>query len=295
MTRTRLGISHLILACRNVKKGEIARDDIKQTTHCESKTTIEVWELDLDHYESVLAFTERVSTQLPRLDGFVANAGLELSQFEMSEDCERSLTVNAISTYLVALGVLPKMQESASNYVITPTLTFVGSMGHVFAPSDQLQPVQSARDTFEALSDPKMAQMGARYAISKLIQHLCFRELATRLPLDGDNGQGRVVVNCVNPGWCKTALQTRYGSEGLLVRLMALIFKRTSEEGSRTLVHGVTAGSETHGRYLSECQVKEMSAWVRSDAGERCGERLFVELTIRLEILSPGITKCLTR
>lgn len=54
------------------------------------------------------------------------------------------------------------------------------------------------------------------------------------------------------------------------VKFMASIFRRTSEEGSRTLVHGVNAGVGSHGKYLSECQEKKMSQSVRSDAGREC-------------------------
>jgi hypothetical protein len=32
---------------------------------------------------------------------------------------------------------------------------------------------------------------------------------------------------------------------------------RTTEMGSRTLLHGALAGKETHGKYLSECEIKE--------------------------------------
>lgn len=248
--------------------------------------------MDLDHYDSVLAFTERVRTKLPRLDGFIANAGLELTQFEISEDCERTLTVNVISTYLIAFGVLPKLQDTAVEYGIMTTLTLVGSMIHVFGPSEQLRTAESARDTFEALSDPKTANMQTRYPLSKLIEHLCFLELVVRLQQSGQPGKDQVIVNCVNPGWCKTEL-SRYGTEPLLIKFMALIFRRTSEAGSRTLVHGVTAGPDSHGKYLSECQEKEMSYWVRSDAGSECQRKLYQELVVRLERLSPGVTKCL--
>lgn len=286
----RLNVSHLILACRNMKKGEAAKNDIIQITHCQDRTDIEVWEVDLDHYSSVLSFTERVRTKLPRLDGFIANAGLELHKFETSEDCERTLTVNVISTYLMTLGILPKLQQTTSRHGVTTTLTLVGSMIHVFGSSDQLQPVKSARDTFESLSDPKTANMDTRYPLSKLIEHLCFRELVAQLRQTAGSDIGQVAVNCVNPGWCKTEL-ARHASEPVLIRFMALIFRRTSEEGSRTLVHGVTAGADSHGKYLSECQEKRMSYWVRSNAGTECQKRLYQELAVRLERLSPGITK----
>lgn len=287
----RLGLSNLILACRNIQKGEAAKNNILRETHCQHHTSIEVWELDLDHYSSVLAFTERVRTNLPRLDGFIANAGLELTKFEMSEDCERTLTINVISTYLIVLGVLPKLQVTARHYGVKPTMTLVGSMIHVFGPADQLQPAETTSDTFEALSDPTTAKMNTRYPLSKLMEHLCFRELVAQFDQSKRDNTGQVTINCVNPGWCKTEL-SRYGSETLFEKFMAIIFQRTSEEGSRTLVHGVTAGVESHGKYLSECQEKNMSKWVRSDAGSECQKRLYRELTVRLEKLSPGITRC---
>jgi hypothetical protein len=34
-------------------------------------------------------------------------------------------------------------------------------------------------------------------------------------------------------------------------------FGRTAEMGSRTLLHGAVAGKEAHGKYLSECEIKE--------------------------------------
>lgn len=192
----------------------------------------------------------------------------------------------------MAIDVLPKLQETATKYKTTPTLSFIGSMVHVFGPSQELRPNDTAKDTFEALSDPTTANMGARYPLSKLIEHLCFLELVSRLP--ASTAPNHIAINCVNPGWCKTEL-SRYGKENLLDKIMAMIFQRTSEEGSRTLVHGVVTGATTHGKYLSECQVKEMSYWVRtSDEAVECRKRLFNELTVRLETVSPGITKCLS-
>lgn len=187
----------------------------------------------------------------------------------------------------MALDVLPKLRETAAKYDTTPTLSFIGSMVHVFGPTEQLQAAEGARDIFEALSNPSTVKMSTRYPLSKLIEHLCFLELVSKL--SASHKPNHVAINCVNPGWCKTEL-ARYGNENLFDKFMALIFQRTSEEGSRTLVHGVTAGSASHGKYLSECQVKEMSQWVRSDDGAKCRKRIFEELIVRLEMTAPGIT-----
>ena len=42
-------------------------------------------------------------------------------------------------------------------------------------------------------------------------------------------------------------------------------------------MHGVCAGRETHGKYLSEYMVKRQSTYVTSKAGQRMAERLWIE------------------
>lgn len=39
--------------------------------------------------------------------------------------------------------------------------------------------------------------------------------------------------------------------------VMKALLARTTEGGSRTLVHAAVVGMESHGKYLSECQEKE--------------------------------------
>jgi retinol dehydrogenase-12 len=66
---------------------------------------------------------------------------------------------------------------------------------------------------------------------------------------------------------------------------------RTAEQGSRTLVHAAGAGSETHGEYLSDCKVIEPSDFVRSAEGKKTAERVWEELSEKLEKIEPGIFK----
>lgn len=66
-----------------------------------------------------------------------------------------------------------------------------------------------------------------------------------------------MVVNYVNPGLCSTNLD-RNAKLGLRIQIIVgrMIMGRTAEMGSRTLLHGVAAGEESHGEYLTECDVK---------------------------------------
>lgn len=289
--RVNLNISTLILGVRDVQKGELARGDILAQASRKSAVDVQVWPVDLESYASVLEFSKRVCEQLPRLDGFVANAGIETKHFGTAEGLEKTLTINVVSTYLMALEVLPKLKETAEKAEDSqPVLSIIGSMIHVFGPESQLHS-GLAGDLFASLSDVRTADMAARYPLSKMIVHLCFRELAEKVELadQGKKGLSRRVVNLVNPGWCASELH-RYNGEPVWERIMAVIFRRTAEEGGRTLVHGVTAGINTHGQYLSECLIKPQSAYMRSEQAQKDQQAVWKQLMQTLEKIRPGIS-----
>lgn len=75
-----------ILAVRNVEKGNIARQDIIASIPGLDSTTVEVWKLDLADFSSVKAFAERASSQLPRLDVLLCNAGIAPAKWEFTKD-----------------------------------------------------------------------------------------------------------------------------------------------------------------------------------------------------------------
>jgi retinol dehydrogenase-12 len=247
------------------------------------RNILEAWQVDLDSYQSVLAFNERIRTQLPRLDGFIANAGVELKKFELSEGLERSLTVNVVSTMLMAIGVLPKLKETASTGS-QANLTIIGSAVHLTAPDEQLR-VPGNRDMLEALSDPNTADMDGRYFLSKLVLHQCFNGLADSLT-PSTKSENQVVVNLVHPGWCSTDL-FRSRQVPLVERIMFALTGRTAEQGGRSLVYGVVQGNETNGRYISECKVKPQSSYVRSAEGLETRKRLWGDLMKRITEISP--------
>jgi hypothetical protein len=61
----------------------------------------------------------------------------------------------------------------------------------------------------------------------------------------------------VNPGLCKTELAREHNS--WTFSLMLLLFARTAEMGSRTLIHAAVGASaeKLNGEYLSDCKVDE--------------------------------------
>lgn len=284
--RARLNVATLILGCRSLQKGNTAKDLITRNID-RKKMAIEVWELDLTSYQSVLAFAERVRTTLPRLDAFIANAGVRLTEFTLAQGIETTITVNVVSNMLLNLGVLPKLRETSAKYGIATTLTIVGSMMHIFGPPESMAPPPEGKgiDTFDLLSDPATADMGPRYSLSKTLIHAVLLHLAAVAPRPAKHEQ--VIVNWVNPGWCASELDRHKAAPPLIQRLMFAVMGRTAEQGSHTLVHAVLAGKQTHGCYLSECRAKPESEFLRSGKGVEVRERLWRELMARIKKISP--------
>ncbi|RLL96299.1 hypothetical protein CFD26_102788 [Aspergillus turcosus] len=273
----RLDAATVILAVRNRPAGEAAKASI-QESHPSSQTSIEVWDLDLASYASVLAFTQRVS-QLPRLDVLLCNASIATATFQLAEGHERSITVNVISTILLALLVLPTLRRSAEKFGTKPRLTTVVSEVHAWTKF----PERKARNTFLALDDQNHTDMRERYPTSKLLQVLALREIVARMRDDS------VVVNMLNPGLCHSQLARE---AGIGLALMKMVMARTTEVGSRTLVAGAAAGGESHGAYMTDGKVDNgaLSDFVRSEEGKEVQEKVWGELTQILEGIQPGVT-----
>lgn len=284
----RRGASRLILACRSVEKGTSAREKILKSTGCEGKTAIEVWHVDLASYDSVLAIAQRINNDLVRLDGFIANAGVEFDKFSEAEGLETTLTVNVISTFLIALAVFPKLQSTAAQQQQDTTLSFTGSCIHAVAPDKQISSIPEDQDPFAALSDPKNADMHGRYPLSKCMEHLLFNALSSRTSMLQQHNQHRVNLNIIDPGWCESGL-SRNRSTSTGERIASIFMKRSQEAGSRTLVHGVSSRREMNGKYLSNCVVQVQSSYVTSAQGLKDSERLWKAFMNRLESISPDL------
>lgn len=95
-------------------KAEAAQKDIEETEDCDD-CSLEIWEVDLGSFDSVKSFCLR-ATKLARLDIVVENAGLLSQTYQQYEGYERLCTVNIISTWLMALLLLPTMRKTSERF-----------------------------------------------------------------------------------------------------------------------------------------------------------------------------------
>ncbi|CCC11842.1 hypothetical protein SMACR_05056 [Sordaria macrospora] len=300
----RLGCSRMILAVRNLEKGNQAKASIEHSTGC-SEGIISVWELDLCSYSSVQSFASRVSAELERVDILLLNAGVCALKgpWRIVEEDEEAITVNVVTTFLLAFLLFPKLRETARLFPDTvspgPTMTVVTSLAHTYtdfrlsrtAPEGQLFKSLSSPDRPEAMFDDHTDQ----YFISKLLQIFLVRAMAAECPVEKTG----VTINCVQPGFVKSGL---FKFESHVHGLFAVAFgmamnglvARSTECGSRTLMHAASQGgkeSGTHGGYLSDCMMDEPGEFVTGEEGRVVQERVWRELRGKVEGVCPGVLK----
>ncbi|KAK5077293.1 hypothetical protein LTR64_005226 [Lithohypha guttulata] len=279
----------LILAVRNQAKGNAARDTIyKDTGLSPEDVKIEVWDLDMSSFASVLAFSDRCANDLYRLDGVSLNAGITMAKLELMEGYESTIAVNVISTFLLAITLLPTLRKSAMKHNITPRLSIVGSETHVWAPWKESTTPEGTK-ILEAMSAPGTKVSQARYMDSKLMQILVFRHLCSLFVAQQLPENAKVILNILNPGFCYSDLGR--DSSPLVQTVMRYFLARTQEVGGRPIAAGLVAGLETDGKYMHDGVVAEgaLSRYVKSEKGEEMGKRLWEELREVFEQARPGV------
>ncbi|GIC86097.1 putative short-chain dehydrogenase/reductase family protein [Aspergillus udagawae] len=276
-----LEAAKVILAVRNLSAGEKAKKEIEEST---GKIGVaEVWSLDLASYDSVKAFAQKATAELDRIDAVIENAAVAVSERVLAEGHGLAVTVNVLSTFLLAVLILPKMRESAQRYGIVPHLTLVTSRVGF-----------DAKDLWDNIKDDPVKKMDGddippmrTYPLSKVFTTMALRYLATLIPVDHTG----VVLNLVCPGLCKTDLSRNAPAQFRkdLAKLHAE-YGRTAEDGSRTLLHGAVAGKESHGCLLHSCEIGEnaVPSWVTDEEGKKWQQHSWETIAEELESIEPG-------
>ena len=67
-----------------------------------------------------------------------------------------------------------------------------------------------------------------------------------------------VIINVPNPGLVRTGLSRQMKPEfQAYFSQLVEAYGRTAEDASKTFLHAAGAGRESHGKYLSDCQIKQ--------------------------------------
>ncbi|KIA75777.1 short-chain dehydrogenase [Aspergillus ustus] len=275
-----LGLSHLVMGVRSVTKGEAAAAKLREQFPL---STITVWTLNLEDYESVCALADHCLS-LPRLDIAILNAGMlnATGAFATAQSTghEITLQVNYLSTALLAILLLPHLERGQGKSIAStrvrrpPVLTLVGS-DRAYNATLQLGCKMAAQ-----FNDPEKFSAFAWYSNSKLLLTMFVSTLARLVSPDA------VLINMVNPGMTKDTLFFRDVHSSAWAGLIALgqfLLARSVDVAATTYVDAVVArGAESHGSFLSDWMVKPYPKMLYSEVGVDACARLWEETLAEL-------------
>ncbi|KAJ8289109.1 hypothetical protein COCON_G00017680 [Conger conger] len=222
--------ARVIMACRNVEKGEEAAFEIRSKV---SGAQVEVRELDLADTCSIRAFAQRFLKEVNHLHILINNAGVMMCPYTKTTDgFEMQIGVNHLGHFLLTNLLIGLLKRSAPARIVV-----VSSLAHNFGWI-----------RFHDLQSLGSYNSGLAYCQSKLANVLFTRELARKL-----EGSG-VTVNSVHPGSVKSELARHSTTMSLLFTLFA-VFLKTPRAGAQTSVYCAVA-EELHsvsGRHFSDC------------------------------------------
>lgn len=125
------------------------------------------------------------------------------------------------------------------------------------------------------------------YNVSKLIEVLLVREIAASNILEQPPS---IIVNSITPGLCHSDIaRDLKGFGAAAFSFVKLLIARSTEHGSRTLVHASSAGIESHGQFLYDCQIKLPSQFrnnlLKGEKGSDLQEQLYKEVMAKISSL----------
>ncbi|KAF7560910.1 hypothetical protein G7046_g3240 [Stylonectria norvegica] len=249
-----LGLSHLVLAVRSLEKGKAAAAKLRTEN---SSAKIDVWQVDMESYDSIQAFVAKCNANLPRIDIVILNAGLAPTKREnvSSTGHEKAIQVNHFSTILLAVLLLPVLKSKS--IVGNPArLTIISSVTSHLCKF----PNQSSRPLLSSFDDPAITPWDPeeRYGVSKLLPQLFIVKLAENVNPD------HVIINMVDPGLTKGTSLARdaKGMMGVFAKAFFSVAGRTVDKGAATYIDAAWGhGRESHGCFLMNCNISPLACW----------------------------------
>ncbi|KGL73308.1 Retinol dehydrogenase 12, partial [Tinamus guttatus] len=240
----------VILACRDIAKGEAAANEIRAET---GNQQVIVKKLDLADTKSIREFADNVLAEEKELHILINNAGVMLCPYSKTADgFEMHLGVNHLGHFLLTFLLLERLKQSAPARIVN-----VSSLAH-----------HGGRIRFHDLHGEKSYNRGLAYCHSKLANVLFTRELARRLQGKSPSGEGctKVTANSLHPGSVCSELVRHSFLMTWLWKAFSF-FLKTPREGAQTSVYCAVAEEldSVTGQYFSDCQPAYVSPRGRDD------------------------------
>jgi NAD(P)-dependent dehydrogenase (short-subunit alcohol dehydrogenase family) len=252
----------VILACRNLDKGQAA---VRQIKHEHPDAEAELRQLDLSDQSSVRRFTSEFASQYERLDLLINNAGIMATPFEKTVDgFEYQLATNHLGHFAITGLLINLILATPLSRVVT-----VSSGGHRYGVID-----------FANLNAQNGYDRQSAYAQSKLANLLFSYELQRRFEAAG----AEAIAVAAHPGWTATNLQ----AEWRMVRLLNPLLAQKPAMGALPTLYAATAPQVRGGDYYGPDGWGELRGYpTRVNSSARSKDPL---LAARLWAVSEALT-----
>ncbi|NWW63902.1 RDH12 dehydrogenase, partial [Ifrita kowaldi] len=237
----------VIIACRDIAKGEAAASEIRAET---GNQQVIVKKLDLADTKSIQEFAEQFLAEEKELHILINNAGVMLCPYSKTADgFEMHLGVNHLGHFLLTFLLLERLKQSAPARIVN-----VSSLAH-----------HGGRIRFHDLHGEKCYNRGLAYCHSKLANVLFTRELARRLQGKFQR-QVEITANALHPGSVYSELVRHSFVMTWLWKIFSF-FLKTPYEGAQTSIYCAVAEEldSVTGQYFSDCQPAYVSPRGRDD------------------------------
>lgn len=200
--------AHVILASRNLEKGNQAREDILKDI---PKASLQVKILNLGSLKSITQFSDEVKKEYQSLDYLVNNAGLMAMPESRTEDgFETQFGVNHLGHWALTGNLLPILKKSDKARIVTVT----SSAHHLIARINFNDPhMRNKYNSWNAYSQSKLANYYFALGL-----HQIFKK-----------ADAPIMSLLAHPGFSKTNLQietVKQGGAGYIGKLSEdLVFK----------------------------------------------------------------------
>ena len=221
--------AHVILACRNVAKAEVAAQSVLA-----GRGSVAVRQLDLASLASVRRFSEELLADGIELDGLMNNAGLMgLDQSRTEDGFETQIGVNHLGHFALTGLLMPSLMKRPNSRIVN-----VSSMGHI--------PGKIHLD--DLMCDRRRYSRWGAYFQSKLANILFTNELERRLR----ETSSTTIALAAHPGTARTELgKTGTSATNFVMRRLTPVLTRTGVQGCesqiRAMVDPQAVGREYYG------------------------------------------------
>lgn len=224
---------HIVMAVRNMEKGEKARQEILQD---HASASLDLMQMDMGDLTSIRAFAEAFKAKYDRLDILMNNAGLmAIPRKETADGFEMQLGVNHLGHFALT-GLLLDVIVNTPGARVHSVSSSAGYFGEI---------------KFDDLNSEKSYGRWEAYYQSKLANMLFANELDKRLKAAGYD----TISNASHPGLvignlqANSVEQSGTGLEAMVYRLVQPLMAQDVSMGVLPLLYGATAKDAKGGAF----------------------------------------------